>query len=94
MGGKWLGAETNVDFANKLSLRVGLFDGKLEVNLYNSALFQGHVLKYPFDIFQGKATFRAAASFKNDIPKDLIHTVVDAGDELLKAVRQYCKRDH
>ena len=84
VGGKWLGAETNVDFANKLSLRVGLFDGKLEVNLYNSALFQGHILKYPFDIFQGKATFRAAASFKNDIPKDLIHTVVDAGDELLR----------
>lgn len=86
VGGKWLGAETVVDFANKLRLRVGLFDGKLEVNLDNSALFQGHVLKHSFHIFEGKATFRAAASFKNDIPKDLIHTVVDAGDDLLKQV--------
>ena len=82
VGGEWLGAETAVDFSNKLSLRIGIFDGKVEVNLDNSALFQGHILKHSFDIGRGKATFRASASFKNDIPKDLIHTVVDAGDDL------------
>ncbi|KAL9987450.1 hypothetical protein ACROYT_G001763 [Oculina patagonica] len=84
VGGDWLGAEAAVNFMNKLQLRVGIFGGKFEINLDNNALIQAHILKFPFEIAKGKAAFKASASFKNDFPKDLIHTVADAGDELLR----------
>ena len=84
VGGEWLGAEAGVQFVNKLSLRVGIFGGKFEVNLDNFGLVRAHILKFAFEIAKGKAAFKASASFKNDFPKDLIHTVADAGDELLR----------
>ncbi|KAJ7311796.1 hypothetical protein OS493_039835 [Desmophyllum pertusum] len=84
VGGEWLGAETAIQFMNKLQLRVGIFGGKFEINLDNYAILQAHILKFPFEIAKGKAAFKASASFKNDFPKDLIHTVVDFGDELLR----------
>ncbi|KAJ7365984.1 hypothetical protein OS493_002726 [Desmophyllum pertusum] len=84
VGGEWLGAETAIQFMNKLQLRVGIFGGKFEINIDNYALIQAHILKFPFEIAKGKAAFKAAASFKNDFPKDLIHTVADVGDELLR----------
>ena len=84
VGGNWLGAETVIQFLNKLELRVGIFGGKFEINLDNYALIRGHILRIPFDVAKGKAAFKVSASFKNDIPKDLIHTVADIGDELLR----------
>ena len=84
IGGQWLGAETAVQFSNRLQLRVGIFGGKFEVNLDNYAFIRGHILKFPFDVLYGKAAFKASASFKNDFPKDLIHSVADTGDELLR----------
>ena len=84
LGGEWMGAEAAVQFSNELSLRVGIFGGKIEVNLDNFALIRAHILKYGFEIARGKAAFKASASFKNDFPKDLIHTVADAGDDLLR----------
>ncbi len=84
VGGEWLGAETALEFANKLQLRVGIFGGKLQVSLDNFARIQAHILKFGFEIVNGKAAFKASASFKNDFPKDLIHTVADAGDDLIR----------
>ena len=84
IGGEWLGAEAAVQFLNNLKLRLGLFGGNFEVNIDNYALIEAHVLRKPFEIAKGKAAFKASASFKNDFPKDLIHTVADAGDELLR----------
>ena len=84
VGGEWLGSEAAVRFTNQLSLRVGIFGGKIELNLDNFALLEAHILKHGFEIANGKAAFKASASFKNDFPKDLIHTVADAGDELLR----------
>lgn len=84
IGGEWLGAEAVLQLANKLKIRIGSFGGKLEVNLDNLGFIRGHILKFPFKVVEGKAVFKAAATFKNDIPKDLIHTVADAGDDLLR----------
>ena len=84
VGGDWLGAEAAVQFASKLSLRIGIFGGKFELNLDNFAIVRAHILKFGFEITKGKATFRASASFKNDFPKDLIHAIADAGDDLLR----------
>ena len=84
VGGEWLGAEAAVQFANKLNMRIGIFGGKFEVNLDNFAVLRAHLLKFGFEIAKGKAAFKASASFKNDFPKDLIHTVADAGDDLLR----------
>ena len=84
IGGEWLGAESGIQFMAKLRLRVGIFGGKAELNLVNSALIRAHFLKFQREIASGKASFKASASFKNDFPKDLIHTVADAGDELLR----------
>lgn len=84
VGGDWLGAETVVQFANELTLRIGIFGGKFELNLDNFGIVRAHILKYGFEIAKGKATFKASASFKNDFPKDLIHTIADFGDELLR----------
>ena len=82
VGGKYLGAEAAIDFTNKLSLRVGIFGAKIELKLINIALLQAHAFKSDFEIAKGKANFRAAASFKNDFPKDLVHTVADGFDLL------------
>ena len=82
VGGKYLGAEVAVGFTNKLDLRVGIFGAKIELKLDNSALLQAHVLKNGFEISSSEASFRAAASFKNDFPKDLVHTVADSFDLL------------
>ena len=84
LGGQWLGAETGMQFLNKLQLQVGLFGGKFEVIFDNYAFIRGHILTIPFDVVNGKAAFKAAASFKNDFPKDLIHNFADVGDELLR----------
>ena len=83
-GGEWLGAETKMQFVNQVKLRVGIFGGSFEVTLDNLANVRAHVQKFGFDIIQGKASFKAAASFKNDFPKDLIHTIADAGDDILR----------
>ena len=84
VGGEYMGAEAAVGFTNELSLRVGIFGAKIDLTLDNSALLQAHFRKYNFEIAKGKAAFRAGASFKNDFPKDLLHTVADVGDELLR----------
>ena len=83
-GGSWVGAEAAIQFLNKVSLRIGIFGGKFEVNLDNFAHIRGHILKFGFNVVRGKAAFKASASFKNDFPKDLIHSVADAGDDILR----------
>ena len=83
-GGEWIGAESIIQFLNQVSLRIGIFGGKFEVNLDNFANIRAHILKFGFNVVRGKAAFRASASFKNDFPKDLIHAIADAGDELLR----------
>ena len=82
-GGGKAGAETIIRFLNQVKIRIGLFGGRFEVNLDNLALFRAHVLMWSFDIVNGKAAFKMGAGFKNDIPKDIIHTVADAADEFL-----------
>ena len=83
-GGTWLGAESVIQFINQVKLRVGIFGGTFEVNLDNYAHIQAHILKFGFEVLRGKAAFKASASFKNDFPKDLIHAIAGAGDDLLK----------
>lgn len=83
-GGKWVGAESVIQFVNQVKLRIGIFGGKFEVNLDNYAHVRAHILKFGFNVVRGKAAFRASASFKNDFPKDLIHAIADAGDDLLR----------
>ena len=83
-GGKWVGAESVIQYVNQVKLRIGIFGGKFEVKLDNYAHVRAHILKFNFDVVRGKAAFRASASFKNDFPKDLIHAIADSGDDLLK----------
>ena len=83
-GGKWLGAESIIQFINQVKLRIGIFGGNFEINLDNYAHIHAYILKFGFEVVRGKAAFKASASFKNDFPKDLIHAVADAGDDLLK----------
>ena len=83
-GGKWLGAESVIQFINQVKLRIGIFGGNFQVNLDNYAHIQAYILKFGFEVVRGKAAFKASASFKNDFPKDLIHAIADAGDDLLK----------
>ncbi|XP_068740821.1 uncharacterized protein [Montipora capricornis] len=83
-GGEWLGAESIIQFLNQVNLRIGIFGGKFEVKLENFANIRAHILKFNFSVVRGKAAFRASASFKNDFPKDLIHAIPDAGNELLR----------
>ena len=85
-GGGEAGAEAKMRFVNELKLRIGIFGGSFEVNLDNSALIRAHVLKWNFDVVNGKAAFRMGAGFKNDIPKDIIHTVADTADSVLATV--------
>ncbi|CAB3984857.1 DNA double-strand break repair Rad50 ATPase, partial [Paramuricea clavata] len=82
-GGGQAGAETILRFANYVKLKIGIFGGSFEVNLDNMALFRAHVIKWSFDIVNGKAAFRMGAGFKNDIPKDLVHTIADNADSIL-----------
>ena len=83
-GGKWVGAESVIQFVNQVKLRIGIFGGNFEVNLDNYAHVSAHIVKFSFNVVKGKAAFKASASFKNDFPKDLIHAIADAGDDLLK----------
>ncbi|EDO42273.1 predicted protein [Nematostella vectensis] len=85
-GGKWLGAESQIQFLNQVYLSIGIFGGRFEVNIDNYAKITAHILKFSFDVVKGKAAFKASASFKNDIPKDLIHAIADAGDDILAGV--------
>ena len=85
-GGSQAGAEALMRFANYVKLRIGIFGGSFEVNLDNLALFRAHVIKWSFDIVNGKAAFKMGAGFKNDIPKDIIHTVADTADGFLAKV--------
>ena len=85
-GGGKAGAEAIMRFVNQVKVRIGIFGGSFEVNLDNLALFRAHVIMWSFDIINGKASFKMEAGFKNDIPKDFIHTVTDTVDEILAKV--------
>ena len=85
-GGSEAGAEAVMRFANSVKLRIGIFGGSFEVNLDNLALFQANIIKWNFKIIDGKAAFIMGAGFKNDIPKDLIHTVADTADTVFQAI--------
>ena len=85
-GGGQAGAEAIMRFVNQVKLRVGIFGGSFEVNLDNLALFRAHVFILSFDIVNAKAAFKMGAGFKNDIPKDLIHTVADTADGILAKI--------
>ena len=85
-GGSQAGAEAIMRFANHVTLKIGIFGGRFEVNLDNLALFRAHVLKWSFDIVNGKAAFKMGAGFKNDIPKDLLHTIADTADSILAKI--------
>ena len=85
-GGKWLGAESVIQFVNQAKLRIGIFGGSFEINLDNFAKIQAHIVKFNFELVKGKAAFKASASFKNDFPKDLIHAIADAGDDILNNI--------
>ena len=69
-----------------MKLQISIFGGKFEVDMDNLALFRAHVIKWHFDVINGKAAFKMAARFKNDIPKDLIHSISDAADDILASV--------
>jgi ABC-type transporter Mla subunit MlaD len=71
---------------NQVKLQIGIFGGKFEVDMDNSALFRANVLTWHFEILSGKAAFKMSARFKNDIPKDLIHTISDTADDILARV--------
>ena len=75
-----------IRFANDVKLKIGIFGGSFEVSMDNLALFRAHVLMWRFDVINGKAAFKMAAGFKNDIPKDLIHTISDTADGILAKV--------
>ena len=85
-GGSRIGAEAVVRFINQVKLRIGIFGGSFEVDLNNAAEFNAHVFKWSFNVLKGKAAFKMSARFKNDIPKDLIHTFSDAADDILAKV--------
>jgi enamine deaminase RidA (YjgF/YER057c/UK114 family)/uncharacterized protein YdcH (DUF465 family) len=85
-GGNQAGAEAVMRFVNGAKLKIGIFGGRFEVNLDNLALFRAHVIMWSFDIVNGKAAFTMGAGFKNDIPKDLIHTIADTADDILKNI--------
>ena len=70
-------------FVNQVKLQIGIFGGKFEVDMDNLALFRAHVLRWNFEVINGKAAFKMSARFKNDIPKDLIHTISDTVDDIL-----------
>ena len=85
-GGGQVGAEAVMQFLNQVKLKIGIFGGSFEVNLDNLAFFRAHVIVLSFDIVRGKAAFKMGAGFKNDIPKDLIHTVADTADDILVSI--------
>ena len=85
-GGSKAGAEAILRFVNEVKLRIGIFGGSFEVNLDNFALFRAHVIMWGFDIVKGIAAFRMVAGFKNDLPKDIIHTIADTADSVLATV--------
>ena len=85
-GGTRAGAEAVMRFVNEVKLKIGIFGGSFEVNLDNFALFRAHVIMWSFDIVKGKAAFRIAAGFKNDLPKDIIHTISDTADGILSTI--------
>ena len=85
-GGSQAGAEAIMRFVNEAKLKIGIFGGSFEVKLDNLALFRAHVILWSFDIVNGKAAFRMGAGFKNDIPKDLIHTIADTADNILASI--------
>ena len=84
-GGSQVGSEAVVRFVNQVKVRIGIFGGSFEVHLDNLAQFRAHVLKWNFDVTNGRAAFRMGAGFKNDIPKDIIHIVGDTADYILAA---------
>jgi hypothetical protein len=71
---------------NQVKLQISIFGGKFEVDMDNLALLRAHVIKWSFDVVNGKAAFKMSARFKNDIPKDLIHTISDNADDILASV--------
>lgn len=71
---------------NQVKLQISIFGGKFEVDLDNRALFRAHVLQWSFVVLSGKAAFKMAARFKNDIPKDLIHSIADSADDILSNI--------
>ena len=85
-GGNKAGAEAIMRFVNEVKLRIGIFGGSFDVNLDNLALFRAHVIMWSFEVVNGRAAFKMGAGFKNDIPKDILHTVADTADDILAKV--------
>ncbi|XP_028399178.1 uncharacterized protein LOC114522645 isoform X2 [Dendronephthya gigantea] len=84
-GGSKAGAEAMMSLVNQVRLQIGLFGGKFEVDVDNLALLRAHVFVWSYEVLRGKAAFKMSARFKNDIPKDLIHTISDTADDILAA---------
>ena len=82
-GGRWAGAEALVRFVNQIRLRLGLFGGSFEINVDNLAVLRAHLMKWGYKLLDGKAAFKVAASYKNDIPNDIIKIVTNFVDKLI-----------
>ena len=82
----YAGAEIDLKLINQVKLRIGIFGGKFEIDLDNAARFTGNLFSNVFNVIDGKAAFKMVARFKNDIPKDLIHNIVDVADSSLSKI--------
>ena len=52
-----------------MKLQISIFGGKFEVDMDNLALLRAHVIKWHFDVINGKAAFKMSARLRTTFLK-------------------------
>ena len=82
IGNSWVGAEMKFTLRNLLQLYVSLFDGNMEIDVFNEGIIKAKAFGGDIDILHGKIAFRARLAYKSLIPTDLLDTVWDSINNL------------
>ena len=87
-----MGGEARFTLSNFVTLYASIFDGKLEIDLFNEALVRAWVLSYNVDIIHGGVFFHGALTYKNDIPSDLLDSVWKVANNAANNVKPLTSR--
>ena len=87
-----MGAEASLTLRNFITLFASIFDGKLDIDLYNEALVRAWVLTTNKNIIHGGVFFQGALTYKNDIPSDLLDSVWKVANNAANSVKSLTSR--
>ena len=71
-GAGFAAARTTLNLRNFLTLYLSIFDGRMEIDVDNTALARISILGQNLDVVDGLVAFQAGLTYKNLIPSDLL----------------------